>query len=210
MNRAADQFATAPMADSSITLDEVSDESLVAAVRAGDQTAFEQIFERHKLRVTRISGRFFNRPEKVEELVQEVFTKTYFALDDYSKERGSSFAAWISRIAINACYDELRRLRRRPEAAISSITEDETLFLNARLGDTSTASNAEATAISRDLAGKLLARLQPDDRLVLTLLEAENLPVADIAASLGWSISKVKVRAHRARAALRRVLNEFV
>jgi RNA polymerase sigma-70 factor (ECF subfamily) len=70
--------------------------------------------------------------------------------------------------------------------------------------------DAESTAISRDLAGKLLSRLKPDDRVVLTLLDAEELPIADIAELLGWSQSKVKVRAHRARVSLRRVLAEFL
>ncbi len=64
--------------------------------------------------------------------------------------------------------------------------------------------------ISRDLANKLLARLAPDDRIVLTLLDAEELSVAEIALVMGWTVSKVKVRAHRARQALRRVLGEFV
>jgi RNA polymerase sigma-70 factor (ECF subfamily) len=70
--------------------------------------------------------------------------------------------------------------------------------------------NAESAAISRDLANKLLARLSADDRLVLTLLDAEDMPVAEIARLTGWSASKVKVRAHRARLALRRVLGDFL
>jgi RNA polymerase sigma-70 factor (ECF subfamily) len=52
--------------------------------------------------------------------------------------------------------------------------------------------------------------LSAEDRLVLTLLEVEEMPVADISEVTGWSVSKVKVRAHRARAALRRVLDQFV
>lgn len=210
MDDAADKTALAIAEPYSRAAGEATDESLVAAACAGDEAAFEQLFERHRLRAVRTVGRFFNRPEKVEELVQEIFTKVYFALGNYSDERGASFAAWLSRIAINSCYDELRRARRRPESPISSITEDESLWLNARLRDESTASNAESTAISRDLVAKLLARLSPDDRLVLTLLDAEDLPVADIAAAVGWTVSKVKVRAHRARAALRRVLRDFL
>jgi RNA polymerase sigma-70 factor (ECF subfamily) len=189
---------------------EATDESIVAAVCAGDESAFERLFERHRRRVARLVGRFFNRPERVEEIVQEVFTKVYFALDDYSPERGASFAAWVSRIAINACYDELRRARRRPESSISDITDDEAVWLNSRAHAESAGGDAESVAVSRDLACKLLARLGAEDRLVLTLLDGEGLPVSDIAGLTGWSASKVKVRAHRARLALRRVLAEFV
>jgi RNA polymerase sigma-70 factor (ECF subfamily) len=185
------------------------DEELVQAARRGDETAFEMIFERHRLRITRITSRFFNRQEKIEEVVQEVFAKAYFALGDYSNDRGASFAAWLSKVAINSCYDELRRARRRPENNFSSVTEDETLFLNTRLRD-ERAADAEADMISRDLAHKLLARLSADDRLILTMLDGEEMSVAEIARALGWGVSRVKVRAHRARAALRRVLGEFL
>jgi RNA polymerase sigma-70 factor, ECF subfamily len=189
---------------------EATDESLIEAARAGDDSAFEQIFKRHRRRVARMVGRFFNRPEKVDEILQEVFTKVYFALGTYSSERGPSFAAWLSRVAINSCYDELRRARRRPESSISDITSDEVVWLNARLGTGSTGRDAESQVISRDLANKLLARLSADDRLVLTLLDGEELTVAEIAVLMGWKISKVKVRAHRARQSLRKVLGEFV
>jgi RNA polymerase sigma-70 factor (ECF subfamily) len=74
----------------------------------------------------------------------------------------------------------------------------------------STSRDAESAVISRDLANKLLARLSADDRIVLTLLDAEELSVAEIAVVMGWKVSKVKVRAHRARQSLRRVLGEFV
>ncbi|MFY9556776.1 MAG: sigma-70 family RNA polymerase sigma factor [Blastocatellia bacterium] len=187
-----------------------TDESLVEAIRSGDDSAFEEIFERHRRRIARMVGRFVNRPERVEELLQDVFAKVYFGLDDYSADRGSSFGAWLSRVAVNCCYDELRRVRRRPESSISDIRDDEISWLNAQLKARAAGPDAESEAISRDLANKLLARLSAEDRLVLTLLDAEELPVAEIAVLLGWKVSKVKVRAHRARRSLRRVLGEFL
>ena len=187
-----------------------TDETLITSIRAGDEAAFEQLFNRHRRRIARLVGRFFNRPERVEEIIQDVFTKIYFALDDYSPERGAGFSAWLSRVAINSCYDELRRARRRPESSISDVTDDEAMWLNAQLRQEAAGDNAESAAISRDLANKLLARLSAEDRLVLTLLDAEDMPVAEIAELTGWSASKVKVRAHRARIALRRVLGDFL
>lgn len=186
------------------------DESLIEAIRAGDEAAFEQLFNRHRRPVARLVGRFFNQPEKVEEIIQDVFMKIYFALDGYSPARGAGFSAWLARVTINACYDELRRARRRPESAISDVTDDEATWLNAQLRAESAGRNAERTAISRDLANKLLARLSAEDRLVVTLLNAEDMPVAEIAKLTGWSVSKVKVRAHRARLALRRMLGDFI
>ncbi len=190
--------------------DEKTDEALVSAVRAGDDVAFEVLFERHKRRVARVAGRFFRTREQVEDVLQESFTKAYFALPDFTGRREQSFAAWLTRIAVNACYDELRRTRRRAESSLSEVTTDERDWFETQLRAEGPASDIEATAVNRDLADKLLARLVPEERLLLTLLDAEGMSVAEIAEVLGWSISKVKVRAHRSRAHLRRLLKKFV
>jgi RNA polymerase sigma-70 factor (ECF subfamily) len=188
----------------------LTDQELVESILSDDVDAFEELFIRHRRRVARIIGRFFNRPERVDEIIQEVFAKVYFALGDYSADRGKSFGAWVSRVTVNACYDELRRARSRPESSISDITDDEATWLNSRLNSESDTADAESRVISRDLAAKLLGRLSAEDRMVLTLLDAEDMPVAEIAALTGWKTSKVKVRAYRARHALRRVLGEFL
>lgn len=189
---------------------EIADDAIVQAACAGDETAFAQLFERHRRRVARIASNFFAGSEKIEDILQEVFTKIFLSIGDYSPREGASFAAWVSRIAVNACYDELRRLSRRPEEAMSSVSEDEAQVLNRLSHQQFHRGDLEARLISRDLAHKLLGQLSADDRLVLTLLEVEEFSVAEIAKVTDWSVAKVKVRAHRARAALRRVLNDFV
>jgi RNA polymerase sigma-70 factor (ECF subfamily) len=93
---------------------------------------------------------------------------------------------------------------------MSSVGEDEAQVLNRHSHQQFHRGDLEARLISRDLAHKLLGQLSADDRLVLTLLEVEEFSVAEIAKVTDWSVAKVKVRAHRARAALRRVLNDFV
>jgi RNA polymerase sigma-70 factor (ECF subfamily) len=188
----------------------LSDEVLAASALAGDEAAFEQLFHRHRRRISRLAGRFFSKPEKVEEIVQEVFAKMYFALGAYSAERGPSFSAWLSRITINQCYDQLRRAKRRPEGTSIALDEGDGPDLGARLSLAAGGSDVESALVSRDLASKLLARLTPDDRVILTLLDSEEMPVAEIAELMGWSGSKVKVRAHRARVSLRKVLSEFM
>jgi RNA polymerase sigma-70 factor (ECF subfamily) len=167
-------------------------------------------FNRHRRRVTLIASRFFRQPEQIEEIVQESFTKAYFALQDFSNKPESSFAAWLARIAFNACYDELRRQKRRPESAMSEVTEEEAAWLNAQVRAEGTDTDVERSTVARDLAGKLLARLSPEDRLVLVMLDAEGMSVSEIAEQTKWSASKVKVRAHRARTSLRSVLERFL
>jgi len=188
--------------------DEPTDDALVAAAGAGDETAFEQLFERHRRQVARIAGRFFSQREQIEEIIQDSFTKAYFALGSYHGTHAASFRAWLTQIAVNSCYDQLRRARRRAEQPLGDISESESRELAAQLRARS--SDIESALVSRDLALKLLARLSPDDRMVLTLLDVEGFSVAEIAELTSWSVSKVKVRAHRARAHLRRLLRRFL
>jgi RNA polymerase sigma-70 factor (ECF subfamily) len=188
--------------------EEPTDDALVAAAGAGNEAAFEQLFERHRRRAARIAGRFFPQREQIEEIIQDSFTKVYLALGSYHGTHAASFQAWLTQIVVNSCYDQLRRARRRPEHSLDELEESEGHQLAAQLH--SAGSNVENALVSRDLAIKLLARVSPEDRLVLTLLDVEGFSVAEISEMMNWSISKVKVRAQRARAHLRRVLRRFI
>jgi RNA polymerase sigma-70 factor (ECF subfamily) len=190
--------------------EETTDVELVERVNAGEESAFEELFNRHRRRVALVASRFFRQREQIEEIIQESFTKAYFALGDFSNQQEASFAAWIARIAFNACYDELRRMKRRPESTLSNLSEDEAAWLQGQLRDEGAGADIESATVARDLAGKLLSRLSPEDRLVLVMLDVEGLSVSEIAKINEWSVSKVKVRAHRARASLRRVLERFL
>ena len=195
--------------DSQSQLAAASDAELVAAVSAGDESAFELLFERHRRRVGAIAGRFFQQHEQIEEIVQECFTKAYFALSDFSHYKEDSFSSWLARIAFNSCYDELRRRGRGRESAISEIipaAREAVGLLHAGLG----ADSLETVAINRDLANKLLGLLSAEDRLVLVLLDVEGLSIAEIARLMHWSSPKVKIRVFRARRDLRRLLKKYL
>jgi RNA polymerase sigma-70 factor (ECF subfamily) len=189
---------------------QLSDDELVAAVCAGDESAFARLFERHRHRVAALAYRFFQRREQVEDIIQESFTRAWFGMKSFQGGREFSFAAWMSRITVHTCYDELRRLQRRSENALSDLTEDELAYLHERLRDDSTEGRVESAAISRDLAGRLLSRLDAEDRLVMTLLELEELKISEVAEVVGWTEAKVKTRAHRARLSLRKVLSRLL
>lgn len=210
MDEMADNSGSATPQSPALSSAEPSDVELVNRFGAGDEAAFEELFNRHRRRVALIASRFFRQREQIEEIVQESFTKAYLALPDFSNEQETSFAAWLARISFNTCYDELRRIKRRPESALSEVSEEEAAWLKGQLRVEGAASNIESAAIARDLAAKLLSRLSPEDRLVLVLLDMEGMSVSEIAKLTRWSSSKVKVRAHRARLSLRRVLSRFL
>jgi RNA polymerase sigma-70 factor, ECF subfamily len=176
----------------------LTDSELVAAIRNGEELAFRELFERYQRLVARVASRFFQQREHIEEIVQVAFTEMWRSLASFENRHERSFASWLTRITINSCYDELRRIGRRKEDFFSQMSDEEMQTLKDFWNDPRS-QNAERATIARDLAHKLLARLTPEDRLVLTLLKVEEWSIAEIADFTGWTCAKVKMRVHRAR-----------
>jgi RNA polymerase sigma-70 factor (ECF subfamily) len=170
---------------------EATDEArLITACRNGDPDAFSELVRLHQRRVFSLAGRFFRRREDVEDAAQETFLTAWRKLATYKAK--APFEHWLTRVCLNCCYEKLRKQKR---------TED-TLGAEAAVAgrgpDPDAAMEVE----------KLLIMLSPADRFILLMLDGEGWSVAEIAEKLGWSMVNVKVRAHRARKKLRRVLEE--
>jgi RNA polymerase sigma-70 factor (ECF subfamily) len=187
---------------------ETADSKLVALALAGDEAAFENIFNRHKKLVAVIASRYFRRAEQIEEIIQMTFTKAFFELKHFRGGQDFSLPGWLGRITTNACLDALRKQKRRHENSLDDFSERERDHLTATL--TSLNSNAEKNLIGRDLAEKLLKNLPAADRALLQMLYADEMSVGEIAQITGWSPSNIKVRAFRARLALRKILRKFL
>jgi RNA polymerase sigma-70 factor (ECF subfamily) len=187
---------------------EKSDAKLIELVLAGDETAFENIFDRYKRLVASVAARYFRRPEQIEEIIQISFTKVYLELRNFNGGHDFSLASWIGRITANACLDILRSQKRKPENLHCELSDAETesLFGDAACND----KTAENLHIQRDLAEKLLANLPSEDRAIMQMLEVEEMSVKEVADVTGWSKSKVKIRAFRSRNALRKILKKFL
>jgi RNA polymerase sigma-70 factor (ECF subfamily) len=181
-----------------------TDEELIAEILNGEAAAFSELAARHRPRVERLCHRFFSDPEIARDLVQECFIRAYTALATYRREM--PFGGWLRAIATNLCYDELRRRRRRPEELVADFTAPEVQWMN--LVNEATPEEIVAAADERreahDLAHCLLDSLRAEDRTVLILRDSEQLNVREIAEIMGWSEAKVKIRAFRARQALRK------
>ena len=180
------------------------DEELVAEVRAGDTAAFAELASRHRRRIEHLCRRFFTDSELVRDLTQECFLRAFAGLASYRAEM--PFAAWIRTIAVNGCYDELRRRRRKPEELVADFAGNELEWLDLvnHASPEELAGAAEERREAYTLAHRLLDSLRPEDRMVLVLKDSEDMAVNEIAETLGWSEAKVKIRAFRARQALRK------
>jgi RNA polymerase sigma-70 factor (ECF subfamily) len=182
------------------------DDYLIELTLDGDQSAFEKLVSKHSRRVFSIARHFFRNQETVEDIVQETFAKAFFSLSSY--RRGASFEQWLAKIAVNNCYDELRRRKKRNESLITDLSEDEEGWLESKLSQAAFEihlSEAEREKAA-EISDKLLSKLPVDDRMILILLHAENNSVKEISRIMGWSEAKVKIRAFRARHALRKAL----
>jgi RNA polymerase sigma-70 factor (ECF subfamily) len=170
----------------------------VERVQRGDREAFGFLVERYQRRVFSQVFRVLRRADEVEDMAQEIFLKAFRSIRSY--DRRSPFGAWLSRIAVNHCYDHLRKERASRVSYYWQMGEEIARRIEARAENPEGHDlNPEEQATLRDLAGKLLDRAPAGDRVLLGLKELEGLSVEEIAEILNLKQSTAKVRLHRAR-----------
>ena len=182
---------------------------LARAAREGDESAFEEIMRRYSRRVFHYASKFFRQRSMVEEAAQEVFLKAFTELGSY--EGRGSMEGWLTRITTNTCLNMLRSSKRRPELTVSDLSDDETTWLDSNMAVTANErhQSSERSLVAADLAGRVLETMAPDDRLVLTMIDGEDASVKEVAEMTGWSESKVKVQAFRARRRMREAVEKL-
>ncbi len=175
------------------------DLALVRAALGGDDSAFADLISRHKSRVFGTCSRFANDPHQLDDLCQEVFLRAWKRLRTFRGE--APFEHWLARLTVTACYDFLRREKRhRGHVELDSFESQPLEFRDSGVDA------AIAAGRARDLLDWAMRKLSAEEKLVLTLLEIEERTVRDIATHTGWSEANVKVRAFRARARLREII----
>jgi RNA polymerase sigma-70 factor, ECF subfamily len=184
---------------------ERTEAELIAAVLRGDPASFEPLVQKYSPRVFATARRYARRESEVEDITQEVWLK---AFDKLSSFRGEApFEHWLMRLTVRTCYDFLRGHQRNRESSFSELSGLETDWLERFVTQPETA--AETADAARLLVGRVLEKLSPPARLVITLLEIEDRSVREIAQLTGWSVPLVKVRAFRARAEMRKILTKM-
>ncbi len=181
---------------------ERTEAELIAAVLAGDRESFEPLIQKYSPRVFATARRYARRESEVEDIAQEVWLKAYEKLASFRGE--APFEHWLMRLTVRTCYDFLRGHQRNRESSFTDLSEPENDWLERFVAaPESAAENADA---ARLLVQRVLEKLSPPARLVITLLEIEDRTVKEIAEITGWSVPLVKVRAFRARAEMRKIL----
>jgi RNA polymerase sigma-70 factor, ECF subfamily len=182
---------------------------LARQAQDGDESAFAEIVRRYSPRVFSVASRFFRQRSVVEEAAQEVFLKAYTQLGSF--EGRGSLEGWLTRIATNTCLNMVRSSKRRPEMTVSDLTDDEESWMDQQsAGDGRGQASVENSLVAADLADRLLAVLTPEDQQALLMIDGEDASIKEVAEATGWSESKVKVRAFRARKKLREAMEKLL
>jgi RNA polymerase sigma-70 factor, ECF subfamily len=177
---------------------------LVRRAQAGEVAAYEELVRTHQQRVFAVVGGILRRREDVEDVAQQVFIKAYFSLKRFDLR--SAFGTWLYKIAVNECWDFLRKKRVRPLVREADLSEEQLHQLEAITEQVGGAhkpqEDAGRRAEHRDLLDRLLAELVEKDRLMLVMKEVEGFSVEEIGELLGLNVNTVKVRLFRARGRL--------
>lgn len=168
------------------------DRELIVKAAEGDESARETLVRQFSPLVFRLISRFFQRREDVEDLAQDVFLRVFDRFDQVQPDQ--NFPGWLSRVTINVCYDQLRKIRRRREG-IEHMPK----------------SNDWEAPPESDPYGRIrgaLDSLDPKLRIPLVLKEVEELSVAQVSRLMGITQTNVKVRLFRARKKMAQLLVE--
>jgi RNA polymerase sigma-70 factor (ECF subfamily) len=178
----------------------MDEQALIQAAQRGDLNAFNELVLSYQGQVYNLAYRIMGEGDSAADATQEAFISAYRAIGNY---RGGSFRAWLMRIVTNACYDELRRRKRRPTSSLDA------LYVTDAAPDgafTSHNESPEAYAQRQDLNQMLHAGLQTlpeDQRVVIVLSDVQGYNYKEIAEMTGASLGTVKSRLSRGRAKMR-------
>lgn len=170
---------------------QLSDRDLLAAHCAGDPDAFGELFRRHKDRMWAVALRTTRDPEIAADAVQDGFISAFRRADSFRGD--AKVTTWLHRIIVNACLDRLRRIRPTSELPEYDLADRHDVH--------------GSTVIRLDVQ-EALGKIPEGQRLALTLVDMQGLPVAEAATVLGVAEGTIKSRCARGRAALAGLLRD--
>jgi RNA polymerase sigma-70 factor (ECF subfamily) len=170
------------------------DGELVRRFLAGDAGAATELITRHERRVYAVCLRVLGNPDDAADAAQDALLAMIRKLDGFRGE--AAFTTWLYRVAMNVCYDHLRRAKRRPVLR----RDDDAPAPEPALDD-----HADAVAGAHDIAAAL-EQVPEDFRVAIVLADVHDLPYDEIAKVLDLPVGTVKSRVHRGRIALAKAL----
>ena len=177
---------------------------LVRRAQQGDVGAYEELVRIHQHRVLAVIGGILRGSEDVEDVAQQALAKAYFSIRRFDLR--SAFGTWLYKIAVNECWDYLRKKKVRRLVYEADLSEEQVRKLDSvpehAYGSESHRVDAGRQLEQRQLVERLLGELDEKDQVMLVMKEVEGFSVEEIGEVLGLNVNTVKVRLFRARGRL--------
>jgi len=181
---------------------------LLECLRAGDESCYEVLVRRLGPKVLATAKRYLRSEADAADCFQDTFLAVFESINKF--EQRSSLSTWIRGITINQCLMRIRKQARRQEQSIEHMLpifdEHGDRIEAASPRQTSEISRSLDTQQMRGIVREMIGRLPDDYRLVLLLRDIDGYTTKETAAILGININAVKTRLHRARSALKYLL----
>jgi RNA polymerase sigma-70 factor (ECF subfamily) len=190
---------------------EAKPDDLLAGLRAGDDGSFAELVRRYGGKMLSVAIRIVGNPEDARDCVQESFLQAFEHIDGF--EGRSTVWTWLYRILVNSALLKLRSRRRRPESSLDDLMpEFDAYHCRIEPGDPGHDSVEELVSRkeTRDTVRQAIEELPDDYRDVLLLRDILELDTQETAESLQINPGAVKTRLHRARAALKKLLEPLI
>lgn len=175
-------------------------ETLLKNVRSGDDAAADELVRRIYPLVRASICRHIRAVDDHDDVAQEIYMRIFIKLHQFMGFQ--PFEHWVSRICVTTCYDWLRKIRARPATPHADLSEHEIRLIEVSLNDESPGEHAMRQDVISGILEKLIDTLNPREQIAIRLLDLEETGVKEAARLTGWSQSKVKTTAMRARAKL--------
>lgn len=183
------------------------DGELVLRCQKGDPHAFEDLVRKYQQTILNLVYHYVGRRNDVEDAAQKIFVKVYFSLPKFDARR--PFFPWLYRIAINQCYDELRKARRRRIHTFSDLSLEDVNSLEKLILQNDPPRRAEEGRPDlEELLRRVLDQLPRAQRTAVVLRDIEELPYTKMAQVLKCSEQAARLKVFRARARLKTLLEK--
>jgi len=183
----------------------MDESALIRDAQKGDLEAFNRLVLAYQDMLYNTAYRILGDPALAADATQEAFISAFRKLKSY---RGGSFKAWLLRIVTNACYDELRRQKRRPTTPLEPLTENDEEIESPRwIADLNASPEEQIETLEIDQAiQNCIDALPPDFRAVVVLADVQGLNYKEVAKAVKTPLGTIKSRLARARMRLRECL----
>jgi RNA polymerase sigma-70 factor (ECF subfamily) len=177
---------------------------LVRRAQGGDASAYEELVRIHQHRVLAVINGILRGSADAEDVAQQALAKAYFSIRRFDQR--SAFGTWLHKIAVNECWDYLRKKKVRRLVYEADLSEDQLRKMESVPDHGYSGAQPREDASRRlehqQLVERMLRQLEEKDQLMLVMKEVEGFSVEEIGEVLGLNVNTVKVRLFRARGRL--------